>query len=200
MNIKFYERARAVLRVYYGLLFPSKVTGAENIPDEGGCIICANHIHWRDPLYLAVRLPKRRYTYLGKAELFEKPLYNRILGDKGLGGIPINRGHSDLNAVRLALKTVADGEALGIFPQGTRSKDNTPTPMLSGVAMIAIRAKAPIIPIYIDGPYRLFHHVDVHVGAPVDISEFGRRADKETLEAITAKIAAAIWAMAGSAR
>lgn len=194
MNIKLYDVGVKILRPIYSLLWPSKVTGLENIPDEGGFVMCANHVHWRDPLFLAVRMPKRHFTYLAKSELFKTRIARRVLGEKGLGAIPINRGQSDLNAVRLALKTIADGHGLGIFPQGTRSRDNTPTPMLSGVAMIALRAHAPVIPVYLDGPYRLFHRVDVRIGAPVDLSEFGRRCDKDTLDAVTERIAAAIWA------
>ena len=95
--------------------------------------------------------------------------------------------------MRKALKVIADGHGLGIFPQGTRSRDNTPTPMLNGVSMIAVRAKVPIMPVYIDGPYRLFHHVDVTVGAPVDISDLGNRYDSATLTEVTSRISSAIW-------
>lgn len=195
MNRKFYFRMRRILRPYYGLFWPSRVKGQENIPAEGGFIMCANHVHWRDPLFIACKLPKRTYTYLAKAELYKHKLPTLILGDKGLGGIPINRGHSDLNAIRRALKTIAEGHGLGIFPQGTRSRDNTPTPMLNGVSMIAMRAGVPIIPVYVDGPYRLFHHVDVTVGEPVDISDLGKRYDAETLTEVTHRIENAIWSM-----
>ena len=66
-----------------------------------------------------------------------------MMGDNGLGGIPISGGHSDLGAIRASLKALSDGQVLGIFPQGTRSRDNTPTPMLNGVSMIAQRAQVP---------------------------------------------------------
>jgi len=196
MNTKFYDTLGVILRPAYKLMFPgSKVTGAENVPDEGGVIICSNHIHWNDCLYLAAKIRNRRITYLSKAEAMSNRFTKWLLGEKGLGAISVNRGESDLAAMRLCLQTVKDGETLGIFPQGTRSKDNTPTPMLNGVSMIAMRANAPIIPIYIDGPYRLFKRVDVRVGAPIDISDLGRRADAATLTAITDRIAGAIWGM-----
>lgn len=197
MNTKFYDFLGVVLRPAYKLLFPgSKVTGEENIPTEGGFIICANHIHWNDCLYLAAKIRPRRITYIAKAEVFANKLYSLVLGEKGLGAIPIHRGEADLTAMRAALKVVADGDALGIFPQGTRSRDNTPTPMLNGVSMIAMRAKAPIIPVYIDGPYRLFKRIDVRIGKPVDISDLGRRADAATLTEITHRIEHAIWSQA----
>ncbi|MBE5773037.1 MAG: 1-acyl-sn-glycerol-3-phosphate acyltransferase [Clostridiales bacterium] len=195
MNRDFYRRLRGVLRPFYNLFWPSTVTGLENIPREGGFIMCANHVHWRDPLFLAVRMPVRYYVYLGKAELYKNPIAARILGDKGLGGIPINRGEADIGAVRKALAVVKEGHALGIFPQGTRSRDNTPTPMLNGVSMIAVRAGAPIIPVYLDGPYRLFHHVDVRIGEPVDIADLGRKYDAATLTEVTHRIEKAIWGM-----
>ena len=194
MNTKFYDFLGVVLRPAYKLLFPfSKVTGAENIPDEGGFVICSNHIHWNDCLYLAAKVRNRRITYLCKAEVFSNKLYTWVVGEKGLGAIPVHRGEADLSAMRAAMKVVADGDVLGIFPQGTRSPKNIPTPMLNGVSMIAMRANAPIVPVYIDGPYRFFRPVDVRIGKPVDISDLGRRPDVETLSAITARISDAIW-------
>ena len=103
MNTRFYDIGRHFLRPFYNLFWPSKVTGEENIPDEGGFILCANHVHMRDPLFLAVRLPKRHFTFLAKAELFKNPLLRLVIGEKGLGAIPISRGHSDLGAIREAL-------------------------------------------------------------------------------------------------
>ena len=195
MNVKFYDTLSVILRGYYNLLWPSKVAGMENIPASGGFILCANHVHWRDPLFLAVRLPKRRYTYLAKAELYKNPVSRLVLGEKGLGGIPINRGHSDLNAIRQALKAIAGGHGLAIFPQGTRSRDNTPTPMLNGVSMIALRAGVPVIPVYLDGPYRIFRHVDVTVGRPVELADLGKRYDAATLSEATRRIESAIWGL-----
>lgn len=193
MNTRFYDLGRHFLRPFYNLFWPSKVTGEENIPDEGGFILCANHVHMRDPLFLAVRLPKRHFTFLAKAELFKNPILGFLIGDKGLGAIPINRGHSDLGAIREALKTIANGHGLGIFPQGTRSRDNTPTPMLTGTALIAIRANVPVLPVYIDAPYRRFHHVDIRVGKPIDLSDLGRRCDSATMEEVTHRIEKAVW-------
>lgn len=195
MNRGFYRRLRTFLTPFYRLFRPADVSGQEHIPTEGGFILCANHVHWRDPLYLAVYLPQRHYTYLAKAELFKNPIADRILGDKGLGGIPISRGHSDINAVRTALNVIKEGHSLGIFPQGTRSPDNSPTPMLNGVSMIAMRAGVPIIPAYIGAPYRLFKRIPVRVGPPVDISDLGKKYDAATLSEVTHRIETAIWSM-----
>lgn len=195
MNTRFYDIGRHFLRPFYNLFWPSKVTGEENIPDEGGFILCANHVHMRDPLFLAVRLPKRHFTFLAKAELFKNPLLRLVIGEKGLGAIPISRGHSDLGAIREALKTIANGHGLGIFPQGTRSRDKSPTPMLTGTALIAIRARVPVLPVYIDAPYRRFHRVDVRVGKPIDLSDLDHRFDSAAMEEVTHRIERAVWAL-----
>ena len=193
MNTRFYDIGRHFLRPFYNLFWPSKVTGEENIPDEGGFILCANHVHMRDPLFLAEDFIP--YIQEVEAELFKNPLLRLVIGEKGLGAIPISRGHSDLGAIREALKTIANGHGLGIFPQGTRSRDNSPTPMLTGTALIAIRARVPVLPVYIDAPYRRFHRVDVRVGKPIDLSDLDHRFDSAAMEEVTHRIERAVWAL-----
>ena len=193
MGQKFYRLCCAFARPFYSLVYPSTVEGLENLPDEGGCIVCANHLSARDPFYLAVKVRNRYLHFMAKAELFRfKPVAWFM---RGLMSFPVDRGHNDLNAVRTALKLVADGHVLGVFPQGTRSRDNTPTPMHTGVALIALRAGKPVIPVYIGGPYRLFRRIPVRVGKPVDLSDLGRRFDGETLNAATRRIEQAVWSM-----
>lgn len=192
MSKGFYNFCCTVMRPVYGLFLPMKLSGAERIPAEGGFIVCANHLSNRDPFYLAL-CSKRHFHFMAKAELFKfKPLAAFL---RGLDAFPVDRGHSDLSAVRTALQLVKEGHGLGIFPQGTRSKDNTPTPMLGGVSLIAMRANVPVIPAYIGGPYRLFRRTPVRFGAPVALSDLGRRFDAETLATATQRIEDAIWGL-----
>ena len=191
MNKGFYRFMRVLLGAYYALFFPARVDGVENLPAEGGFILCANHCSFRDPFYLALRCKDRYMHFMAKIELFKrKPVAWFI---RALGGFPVDRGHNDLGAVRTSLKLVADGHALAIFPQGTRSKENNRLPMLAGVSMIALRAGVPVVPAYIGGPYRLFHRTQVSFGKPVDLSDFGRRVDSATLQAATSRIEDAVW-------
>ena len=193
MGNRFYRFCCAVMKPIYNLFLPSRVSGLENVPDEGGFILCANHLSNRDPFYVAHCCPKRRFHYMAKAELFRfKPLawFMNLLE-----AFPVDRGHNDLNAVRTALKITGEGHALGIFPQGTRSRDNHRTPMLGGVSLIAMRAKVPVIPCYIDGPYRLFRRTRVCFGKPVELADLGRRMDSDTLRAATQRIEDAVWRM-----
>ncbi|MBR1559354.1 MAG: 1-acyl-sn-glycerol-3-phosphate acyltransferase [Clostridia bacterium] len=194
MAQRFYKACCAVMRPVYDLVFPAKVEGLENIPADGACVLVSNHIHARDPFYLAVKVRDRYLHFMAKAELFKfKPLAAFM---KGLMAFPVDRGHNDLNAVRTSLKLLADGHILGLFPQGTRSRDNSRTPMLNGVSMIALRAGKPVIPVYIGGPYKPFKRIPVRIGKPVDLSDFGRRMDGETLAAATRRIEDAVWSLA----
>lgn len=193
MNKKFYRFMCGLMGVFYALVYPSRLEGLENIPAEGGFILCCNHISARDPFYLAIPVKNRFFHFMAKVELFKwKPL-GAIL--TALGGFPVDRGHNDLNAVRTSLKLVAEGHALALFPQGTRSRDNSRTPMLSGVSMIALRSGAPVIPAYIDGPYRLFRRTRVCFGKPVSFEGLGRRVDSPTMEAATHRIEEAVWGL-----
>ena len=193
MNKRFYRFMSAVLGIYYSIVFPARVEGRENIPAEGAFILCSNHLSNRDPFYIAMRCKPRYLHFMAKVELFKwKPMAKIV---EALGGFPVDRGHNDLNAVRTSLKILSEGHALALFPQGTRSKDNSRTPMLSGVSMIALRSGAPVIPAFIDGPYRPFRKTTLSFGKPVSLEGLGRRMDSDTLKAATARIEDAVWGL-----
>ena len=194
MSKGFYNFVGVVMRPIYALFRPMRLSGAENIPAEGGFILCSNHLSNRDPFYLAL-CTKRHLHFMAKAELFKFKLIGAVL--RGMEAFPVDRGHNDLTAVRSAVQLVKDGHGLGIFPQGTRSKKNVPTPMLGGVSLIAMRAGVPVIPAYIGGPYRLFRRTQVSFGKPVSFEGLGRRMDSDTLNAATQRISDAIWALDG---
>lgn len=191
MGDRFYNLAYSVLSPTMKLLWPAKTEGLENIPAEGGYVLCLNHLSAKDPLHISARLPRRRRVfYLAKKELFKyKPIAAII---RGIGGIPIDRGNADLTAIRTTMQLAKDGKGVGIFPQGTRSDVVNPKPMLPGASMIALRAGVPVIPCYI-APYRLLRRSRIRFGAPIDFSDFGRRMDKDTLEAATQRISDSIW-------
>lgn len=196
MNERFYDLCCNVLRPIAHILFPMKVDGLENIPETGGFILCCNHLSMVDPVYLAVSVRNRRIHFMAKAEVFKTKILGPIA--TAVGSFPVDRGHSDLHAVRTSLKLLSEGRPLGIFPQGTRSKGNIRTPMLGGVSMIALRAGVPVIPAYIHGPYKAFRKSYIRFGKPVDLSSFGRRFDADTMNKVTQAIDDAVWSMAPS--
>ena len=181
-----------VFRIYCGIVHPVRVSGKENLPEEGGFMLCANHISFLDPV-VTVLYVKRHIRFMGKKELFKNKIVAGVLS--AVGAFPVDRGHADLAAIREAIKTLKDGKCLGIFPQGTRSSDNERTEMHGGAALIVQRTGSPVIPMYIDGPYKYFRRTDVRIGKPIDLSEFGKKADAETIAKITAAIDGGIWSM-----
>ena len=193
MKKGFYRFLCAFMGAIYAVLYPARVDGVENIPEEGAFILCSNHCSNRDPFYLAIRSKKRYFHFMAKVQLFRfKPLAAVVTA---LGAFPVDRGHSDLSAIRTALGLLREGHGLAVFPQGTRIKDNSPAPMLEGVSMIALRSGAPVIPAYIGGPYRLFRKTQVSFGPPVSFEGLGRRVDSDTLDKATRRIEAAVWGL-----
>lgn len=194
MSRNFYRLVHFVFKPIFGGLFLKKATGLENLPQEGGFVLCANHISALDPICIASWLPRKLdMAFLAKKELFGNKALKMLID--ALGAIPVDRGSADIAAIRSSMQALKDGKCLIIFPQGTRSKDNTPTPMLTGAAMIALRGNVPVIPCYIDGPYKVFRHIDIRFGKPLDLSPYGRRCDADTLQAITNQIESAVWGL-----
>jgi len=113
-----------------------------------------------------------------------------------LGAFPVSRGEADLSSIRTSLSILKDGHCLLIFGQGTRRKktDTQEPPMHTGVAMLAVRSKAPVVPVYIKPPYRIFRRMRVYIGKPLDFSDI-RRADSATLQNVTDQISGAIFSM-----
>jgi 1-acyl-sn-glycerol-3-phosphate acyltransferase len=182
---------KALFSAYYYVFYPVRLIGQENIP-PGPVILCANHMSNRDSILLLLRL-KRKITFMAKKELFQIRLVGAILREAG--AFPVDRGRADLSAIRESLRVLSQGGVLGIFPQGTRSQQNERTQLHGGAALIEQRAKAPVVPVYIDGPYRLFRRTHILIGQPIDLSEFGARSDGATISAVTDKIDSAIWAL-----
>ena len=181
-----------VFRIYCGIVHPVRVTGKENLPKEGGFMMCVNHISFLDPV-ITVLYVKRHIRFMGKKELFSNKIVAGVLN--AVGAFPVDRGRADLAAIREAIKTLTTGQCLGIFPQGTRSADNEHTQMHGGAALIAQRTGSPVVPMYIDGPYKYFRKTDVVIGKPIDLSAFGKKTDAQTIAQITDAIDGAIWAL-----
>lgn len=191
MNIGFYKFARGVLRLYLGIVHPIRIHGAENLPAGGPAIVCGNHISLRDPLLVACCL-QSPLRFMGKKELWDVKIL-RPLWDN-LGGFPVDRGAADTSALRTAINILKEGQILGIFPEGTRNEDDGQQHAIqAGVASIALRGKAKLIPLYIQGPYKPFRPIHITFGQPLDYSAHEGRVDRAAIDRATTEIASAIW-------
>lgn len=177
--MKIYVFCRGVLRMLYAVLYPLKVVGRENIPREGGVLLCANHISNLDPITIGIKL-ERQVKYMAKEELFKVPVLGWLVGQ--LGAFPVKRGGVSKDAIKTALKTLRAGEMMGIFPEGTRNSDSGAAK--KGAASFALRSGAAVIPAAIMGPYKLFRPITVVYGEPIDLSAF-EGAGTDQLDAVT---------------
>jgi 1-acyl-sn-glycerol-3-phosphate acyltransferase len=129
------------------------VTGVENVPAEGPLIIASNHLNDADPGIICTRIP-RRIVYMAKVELFRVPGLAQFM--RAFGAFPVRRNEADLSALRLAHESLKAGQALCIFPEGTRG--GPPEKLRQGwpgAGLIALRNDAPVLPIAITGSGRL---------------------------------------------
>lgn len=171
------------------LLFFVKIEGRENIPKDRNCVLMGNHQHIFDPLMLALCVPDREIHFMGKKELWN----NKLLGwaFTKVHGFPVDRGNMDMNAIRTALNVLKEGDTLGIFPEGTRSKTGHMLPLLGGASMLAMRSRRDVVPVYIDGQYKLFRRMVVRVGEPVKMDDLlAGRVTKEACDELTHRIEA----------
>ncbi len=183
-----------LVRAFVKVVFRIRIVGEENIPAEGGCIVCANHASNWDPVFLVVLLTRRLY-FLAKAELFKIPVIGAII--KGIGMIPVKRNASDISAVRTAISVLNDGKALGIFPEGRRVKKGEEASAKAGVAFIAVKAAASVVPVYIDATYKPFSKVTIHIGKAQDFAVYNKaRLSSEQLGEISNNLFKNIYALA----
>lgn len=150
-----YELIRGAFALIFKLVFRWRIEGVENIPQEGGAIIAANHISLWDPPLVGTAF-KRHIHFMAKEELFKIPLITPII--KVLKAFPVKRGTADRAAIRNALSLLGQGELLGLFPEGTRSKTGELGKPEPGIAMIALKANVPIIPAAISGTNCVFRN------------------------------------------
>lgn len=166
-----YDFARPILKVIFNFIYAVKVTGLENLPEEGAYILSGNHKHIWDPVILAIQIRDRHLHFMAKDVLFKyKPMAWLL---KTLYAIPVRREDNDIVAIKSAMKVLKNGEVLGLFPEGTRNKtDAVMLPPKGGVVLLAVRKKVPVVPVGIGGKYKLFGHVTVNFGKPIYLDQY----------------------------
>lgn len=158
-----------------------QVYGRQNLPNTGPLIIVSNHISNWDPLMVGVAIP-RKVSFIAKEELFRIPVVGFLM--KAWGMIPVKRGRVDREALSKPLELLKDEKVIGIFIEGKRNLKN-PAVMLKpqpGVAMLALRSKAPVVPVAMINTNRIlrsFKRVKVYIGKPIG---FASRPELEGLE------------------
>jgi 1-acyl-sn-glycerol-3-phosphate acyltransferase len=146
-----YSVVRVVVGVVLRAVTRAEVKGREHIPRTGGLIVASNHISFWDPPLIGALLPREAH-YLAKEELFSNPVFGWLI--RSVNAIPIRRGMVDLTGMARAVETLRRGEALLMFPEGSRMRDGELHPARPGVGMMAVNSNVPVVPCYIAGSNR----------------------------------------------
>lgn len=193
------------------LLFRPRIEGMEHIPESGRAIVAGNHLSFSDHFLMPAVLP-RRITFLAKAEYFTGPgLKGRLTAAffRSVGQIPVDRsgGGAAKAAITAGLEVLERDELLGIYPEGTRSHDGRLYRGRTGVAAMALRAGAPVIPCAMVGTFELqppgrklpkIGRVIIRFGEPLDFSRYaGLEEQRFAVRSVTDEIMYAIMSMSG---
>jgi 1-acyl-sn-glycerol-3-phosphate acyltransferase len=180
----------AALRLVVKIVLDLKIIGAENIPATGPAILASNHISFLDPVLVVGLLP-RPVIPMSKIENFEDKLLGPLV--RAFDAFPIQRGEVDREALRTSMHVLESGLPMWIAPEGTRSETIQLQRGLSGMAFIATRSGAPVVPMGFVGTDRFKYNlrrlkrtpVRVIIGPPFYLGQGRAHARREELDQMT---------------
>lgn len=197
----FYHSCRWLVRTLWRGAGTTDVTGIENVPPTGPCIIVANHQSYLDPLLIQALVPRVVHA-MAKSTQFASPAMARLMSY--IYTFPVRRYEPDPIAVRTVLRLLAADKAVMIYVEGERSWDGRLQAPRRGTIRLLLKAGVPIIPCRIDGAYdawprwgKLSRGANVRIAfkPALQLPKLDRRADREAvLESTTGRIMAALSA------
>lgn len=172
------------------------IKGRENLPD-GAALLCCNHSSFSDPIWVIVMakfdcLPRT----MAKQELLKIPVLGWLC--RKLGAFPVDRGNTDITAIKTAMQTLRSQNRVLIFPEGTRVKKGERSEPHTGAMLIATRMKAPVVPIYLSQEKHFWRPVTLTFGAPYYPQISGAKPTPEELQTLTDELFEKIHAMGES--
>jgi 1-acyl-sn-glycerol-3-phosphate acyltransferase len=198
---------KVVLTPVLRLLYRVRVEGRDNVPRTGPVILAANHRSFMDSIFLPLVL-SRRMTFVAKAEYFDDPKTAWFF--RAVGQIPIRRdgGSASERALASATEVLEQGSVFGIYPEGTRTRDGYLHRGHTGVARLALRTNAPLVPVGLIGTDevqptdaklpRCFRTITIRFGAPLDVARYAPRDDDHlALRQLTDELMFEIHALSG---
>ena len=158
----FYNIVVRILKILVFLIFNLEIYNSESFSkSKGRYIICCNHTSMIDPVIIAVST-KRKIHYMGKKELFQNKFLGYIFSK--LGAFPVDREGVSFSAIKNSVAVLNKNEVLGIFPEGTRVHGYNENNAKPGIALIAYKTNAKIIPVYIEGNYKFRGKIKIFFG------------------------------------
>lgn len=188
---KWYAVLYCIVWFFFSLVHPIRAVGRENLPEQGGTLLCGNHTCMSDPLCVVFAVGHRpQCRVMAKIELMRIPVLGFFL--KKVGVIGVDRGKADVGAIKESMKALKGGEKLLLFPEGTRVAEGEESSAHNGAAMLATRTGVPIVPVYIPRKKKWFRRTTVVFGQPFTPEFEGRRPTPEDYARIGAQVLARI--------
>jgi 1-acyl-sn-glycerol-3-phosphate acyltransferase len=189
-----WDIGRAILSPLFRFVFRVRRVGHQNIPRSGATLIVCNHLSNWDPPFVGFSTRPRRVHFMAKSGLFRFRPFGWLITK--VGAFPVERGGADRDAIRTAREILARGDAMVMFPEGTRSLSGNLRPFFPGAGLMALEVDVAVIPTALWGSQRRFGPVNVVFGEPLDLtgltdlpkSERARTATRLMVEAIAALV------------
>ena len=153
MKCGWYKACQGGARFGGTILWQLRAFGTGNIPREGGVLLASNHQSYLDPVLVGSCLPREMH-FMARQSLFRNPVFRALI--VSLNAFPIERDTADVKGVKEAIARLETGNALLVFPEGTRTRNGTIGRMKPGIGMLAERAAVPIVPVLIEGAYQVW--------------------------------------------
>ncbi len=180
----FWRVSQVIMQFVLVVVFRYRVQGLERYPQNSGALLLINHQSYLDPLLVGLPL-QRPVSYLARDSLFRVPIIGWILRNTYV--IPINRDQAGTESLRKAIQRTEEGFLVGIFPEGTRTRNGAIGNLKPGFVAMARRVRVPIIPVGVAGAFRAMPRgsllvrparVGVYVGNPLDADRVAELTDK----------------------
>ena len=187
-HYKFYGFVKTVFAPLFKVLYKLKFKGLENVPTDKNerYIVAINHTSALDPVFVAIPKNVPPLHFMAKVELFKNPIVAWVI--EHLYGFPVRRGKGDTSAIEYGEKIIEEGHVMAICPEGKRvkDKDGVPQKAKSGVALIASKTKASVLPVAIccNGPIKAGKQVTVSYGKMLTLADMGLDKEETTVSDI----------------
>ncbi len=197
-RIAFYECVRRGLVLLFRVVYRAEVVGRERVPASGPLLIAANHQSFLDPPAIGCFIASRHLNFVARGGLFRFAPFAWFISL--LNALPIREEGSDAAAIKETLRRLAQGRAILIFPEGSRTPDGKMHEFKRGVALLVKKARCPVVPAAIQGafeawpvsrgsPRLLGQRVRVAYGAPIPYDELMKDGADAALARIESEVA-----------